>query len=191
MRYRAGNVVLARFRALFLFAHTPDRERGLPESLHARASKRARAAFAAGVRRRSCIVHDFLRDGVDPARLAHMALALLAEILGSADDDLRRGVRRRNLQIVLAPTTPAAWFPVVMAPRMLSLMLWLMIRGSMRSSGQDLSEKREPTTSVSDQSAKPIAQWTATQKMRLRRGAEVRAVDRRSSTDTSHADNIR
>ena len=58
-----------------------------------------------------------------------MALALLAEILGSADDDLRRGVRRRNLQIVLAPTTPAAWFPVVMAPGMLSLMLWLMIRG--------------------------------------------------------------
>jgi uncharacterized protein DUF4386 len=35
----------------------------------------------------------------------------------------------RNLQIVLAPTSGAGWFPVVMAPGMLTLMLWLMIKG--------------------------------------------------------------
>lgn len=35
----------------------------------------------------------------------------------------------RNLQIVLAPTSRADWFPVVMAPGMLTLMLWLMIKG--------------------------------------------------------------
>jgi hypothetical protein len=55
--------------------------------------------------------------------------AYLPKFLGVLMTIAGAGFVGRTLQVVFAPTTSASWFPLAIAPGMLCMMAWLMIKG--------------------------------------------------------------